>query len=139
MPRGINQVHTVFVPVSRGVMQANAFCFDGDATLALEVHGVEHLRGHLALGERAGELEQAIGQGRFPMVNVRDNTKIPDVLGIHSSLASQPAPNAAMMPTLPKTHASFEQASVPQIIALRKCHGITGRIGRRDTGAQSDE
>jgi len=38
---------------------------DGDAALALEVHSVEHLRTHLLVGERAGALEQAVGEVEF--------------------------------------------------------------------------
>ena len=53
----INQIHPVLVPIASGVMQANAFGFDGDAALALEVHRIEHLRRHFAMAQRAGELQ----------------------------------------------------------------------------------
>ena len=79
----VDQVQAVFVAVARGVMQANAFRFDGDAALALQVHRVEHLRAHFALGQRAGQLQQAVGQRGFAVVNVRDDAEIPDVLRIH--------------------------------------------------------
>ena len=86
----IDQIQAVFVAVARGVMQANAFGFDGDAALALEVHRIEHLRGHFALGERAGEFEQAVGQRGFAVVDVRDDAEIADELGIHGSLCVGP-------------------------------------------------
>src|SRR5271168_4684325 len=38
------------------------------------------------MGERAGELEQPVGQGGFSVVDVRDDAEIPDVLGIHGFL-----------------------------------------------------
>ena len=79
----VDQVQAVFVAVARRVVQADAFGLDGDAALALEVHGVEHLRGHFALAERAGQLEQAVGQRGFAVVDVRDDAEIPDELGIH--------------------------------------------------------
>ena len=41
---------------------------------------------HLALAERPGKLQQAVGQRGFAVVNVRDDAKIADVLGIHGSL-----------------------------------------------------
>ena len=66
-------------------MQADAFRFDGDSALALEVHGIEHLRRHFALGERAGQLEQTVGQRGFAVVDVRYDAEIPDELGIHGS------------------------------------------------------
>ena len=56
---------------------------DGDAALALEIHGVEHLRLHLARLESAGELEEAICQRRLAMVDVRDDREVPNVGLIH--------------------------------------------------------
>src|SRR5262249_26169458 len=46
---------------------------DRDAALALEVHVVEHLVLALALGDRAGELDQAVGERRLAVVDVRDD------------------------------------------------------------------
>ncbi len=119
----VDQVQRVIQPVFGAVVEAHRAGFDGDAALALEIHRVEHLRGHLALAERAGKLEQAIGQGGLAVVDVRDNAKIPDVLGIHGSLACLAAPNAAEMLILPATRAPFKQSSVPQIIAPGKERG----------------
>ena len=81
--RRVDQIQAIFVPILRGVVQANALRLDRDAALALEVHRVEHLRLHFALAERAGQLEQSVGQGRFAMVDVGDDAEIADVLGIH--------------------------------------------------------
>jgi hypothetical protein len=49
---------------------------DGDATLTLEVHVVEHLPLGYLYGFRM--FEQPVGQGRFAVVDMRDDTKIPD-------------------------------------------------------------
>ena len=51
---------------------------DGDATLFLQIHVVEHL----SLGNlnRVGVLQQAVSQGRFAMVNMRNDTEIPYVI-----------------------------------------------------------
>ena len=43
------------------VVQAHGVSLDGDAALALQVHGVQHLLHHFALRERAGRFEQAVG------------------------------------------------------------------------------
>jgi hypothetical protein len=56
---------------------------DGDAALALQIHVVEHLRFHLAPGDSAGEFEQAVGQGGFAVVDVRDDREISDAFGVH--------------------------------------------------------
>jgi hypothetical protein len=53
--------------------------FDGDAALAFKVHGVEDLLAHLALRQRAGGFEQAVGKGAFAMVDMGDDGKISDV------------------------------------------------------------
>jgi hypothetical protein len=38
---------------------------------------------HLALRERAGHFEQAIGKRGFAVIDVRDDTKIADELWVH--------------------------------------------------------
>jgi len=49
---------------------------DRDAALALQVHGVEHLLAHLTFLERAGGLDQSVGEGGFAVVDVGDDTKL---------------------------------------------------------------
>src|SRR5467141_1586312 len=66
-------------------MQADAFCFDGDAALALEVHGIEDLFVHFALGQGASHFEQAVGERGFAVVDVRDDAEISNELGVHFS------------------------------------------------------
>ena len=56
---------------------------DGDAALALQVHGVEHLLHHFALGEGAGDLEQPVGQRGLAVVDVRNDREIADEFAIH--------------------------------------------------------
>src|SRR5436309_14693007 len=57
---------------------------DGDAAFALQVHRVEHLRLHLARGERASQLEQPIGQRGFAVVDVSNNGEIAEKSGVHN-------------------------------------------------------
>ena len=66
--------------VLRRVHHADGVRLDGDAALALQVHRVEHLRLHLARGQRAGQLQQAVGERGFAMIDVRDDREIADVL-----------------------------------------------------------
>ena len=79
----VDQVEPVVVSVFGLVMQADAFGFDGDAALALQVHGVEHLLVHFALSERAGHFQQAVGERGFAVVDVRDDAEIAYELWIH--------------------------------------------------------
>ena len=53
---------------------------DGDPALALDIHVVENLFGHLAFAKAPADLNQPVGNGRFAMVDMRDNRKIPDVV-----------------------------------------------------------
>ena len=49
---------------------------DGDATLAFQVHGIEHLFAHLAMTERGGQLQHAVGQRGFAVVDVGDDAEV---------------------------------------------------------------
>src|SRR5260370_29020262 len=66
-------------------MQANTFCLDGDAALALEVHGIENLFVHFALRERPGHFEETISQRGLAVVDMRDDAEISNELRVHCS------------------------------------------------------
>src|SRR5260370_16919645 len=66
-------------------MEANAFRLDGDAALALEVHGVKNLFVHFALRQRAGHFEQAVSERGFAVVDVRDDAEVSNELRVHFS------------------------------------------------------
>ena len=66
------------MPSSARIIQAHGVGLDGDAALALQVHGVEHLLHHFALRQRAGRLEQPVRQRRFAVIDVRNDGEIPD-------------------------------------------------------------
>ena len=74
--RGVDQVELVALAVARLIVQRHALRLDGDAALALQVHRVEHLGLHLARLEAAAQLDQAVGERRFAVVNVRDDGEI---------------------------------------------------------------
>lgn len=76
MARGVGQIELVADTVCRLILHGNRVGFDGDSTLALEVHRIKKLFLGLPLLDRSGKLQQAVGEGRFPMVNVRDDAKI---------------------------------------------------------------
>ena len=80
----VDEVQLVIVAVLAAVVEAHRMRFDGDASLALQVHGVEHLFHHFALGERARYFQQAVGQRGFAVVDVRDDREVPDELAVHA-------------------------------------------------------
>ena len=73
---------------------------DGDPALALEIHRVEDLRLHLTRLERAGELEQAVGQRRLAVIDVRDDREIADESLVHSGQTI--IPHASSPPAAPR-------------------------------------
>src|SRR4029453_10482462 len=62
------------------VLEAHGVLLDGDAALALEIHGVEELLGHLALGQGPGAFEKAVRERRLAVVDVGDDREISDVV-----------------------------------------------------------
>ena len=83
VPRRINEVQLVHLPVLTAVVEADGLRLDRDAALAFEIHTVEHLCLHLALRERSRVLDEAVGDGGFAVVDVGDDGKIADMLLIH--------------------------------------------------------
>jgi len=81
--RGVDQVQLVVAAVGGPVRHCDGVHLDCDPALPLEVHGVEDLRPHLAEGERAGPLEQPVGQRRLAVIDVRDDREVADALGFH--------------------------------------------------------
>ena len=84
VPRRVDQVEDVGLPVLGRVVQPDGMRLDGDAALALEIHRVEHLRLHLAGLQRAGRLEKAVGQRRLAVIDMGDDGEIADALRIHA-------------------------------------------------------
>ena len=78
--RRVDQVELVVFPVLRFVAETDRARLDGDAALAFEVHIVEDLFLHLVQIKRPGLLEDAVGKRRFPVVDMRDDREIANVL-----------------------------------------------------------
>ena len=78
MAGGIDQVQVVGLAIRRRINQAHGLRLDGDAALALDIHAVEHLRVHFALGQAAAMLDQAVGERRFSMIDMGDDGEVAD-------------------------------------------------------------
>lgn len=61
---------------------------DSDSLLALQVHAVQKLGFHIAALHGAGQLQQPVGQSRFAMVDMGDDTEIADMVLFHPSSIS---------------------------------------------------
>ena len=83
VPGSIDQVELVSLAILRGVHHTDGMGLNGNAAFALQVHGIEHLRLHLARSERPGQLQQAVRQRGFAVVDMRDDGKIAEESGVH--------------------------------------------------------
>ena len=74
----VDQVELVALPGD-----ADRLGLDRDAPFPLELHRVEHLLAHLARRDRLGELEDAVGERRLAVVDVRDDREVADAALVH--------------------------------------------------------
>jgi len=79
MPGGVDEVQVVGLAVFGDIRQRDRLGLDGDAALALDRIGVEHLRLHLAGLEATAKLDDAIGQRGLAVVDVGDDGEVADV------------------------------------------------------------
>ena len=83
MARGVDEVELVHLAVLGGVVHGDGAGLDGDAAFPLDVHVVEDLVLHRPLVHALGQLEDAVGQGGFAVVDVRDDAEVADVVSCH--------------------------------------------------------
>ncbi len=85
MSGSVDQVELIFLPIRGQIVQTNTLGLDGDAALTLQVHGVEHLRGHLCAGVSApvSSSRRSASVDTVAVVDVRDDTKIAYETRIH--------------------------------------------------------
>ena len=74
--RRVDEVQNIVLPVVCTIIEPDGARLDGDAALALEVHGVQDLVLHLALVDSVALLQKPVGKGRLAVVDVRDDGKI---------------------------------------------------------------
>ena len=79
--RRVDQVELIDEAIVRFVVELDGLRLDRDATLALEVHRVEHLILRLARGDRAARFEDPIGERGFAVIDVRDDREVTDAIG----------------------------------------------------------
>ena len=80
MAGGVDEVEMVGLAVVGPVDDAHRLRLDGDAALALDVHGIEHLVHHVALGHSARRLQDAVGDGGLAVIDMRDDGEVSNVL-----------------------------------------------------------
>jgi len=83
MSWGVDQVKNIFFSIFCVIDGADSLGLDGNAALPLQIHVVQYLRLHLAAGQKAGHLDDAVCQSGFAVVNVGDDTEIADLALVH--------------------------------------------------------
>ena len=63
----------VSLAVLRGKGQGYALRFNRNAAFTLNIHGVENLSGHFTVGQASTNLNKAVSNGRFAVVNMGNN------------------------------------------------------------------
>src|SRR5260221_5891413 len=135
MSRCVDQIELVVLPVLRGVAHADGLRLDRDALLALEVHLVEHLLGHVALGDRASVFEQAVGKGGFAGIDVGNDAEVPDVALIHMYRLSPATPvNSQIVVGVRATRRPFRQRAVRVRADARRLRATAGVVTPRPRG-----
>ena len=76
MARGVDEIQLVPLPVLGVVQQRDALGLDGDAALALQVHGVQDLFLHFAGVQPPAQLDQPVGERGFAVIDVGNDRKI---------------------------------------------------------------
>jgi hypothetical protein len=80
VPRGVDQVELIDLTIAGLVFEGRRLGLDGDAALALDVHRIEHLRFHFAVGETTTALDQAVRERALAVVDVGNDGKVADVI-----------------------------------------------------------
>ena len=78
--RRIDEIELIDLAGDRFETERHALCLDGDAALALQIHGIENLRLHLPSVETTALLDESIRQGRFAVIDVSNDRKVADIL-----------------------------------------------------------
>ena len=78
VPGRVDEVELVALPGD-----AHGLGLDRDAAFPLELHRVENLFAHLARRDGVGQLEDAIGERRLAVVDVRDDREVADAALFH--------------------------------------------------------
>ena len=79
MTGSIDEIELVLLAVLRVIHERDGVALDGDAPLALDIHRVENLVAELAFGNAPAPLNETIGKGRLPVVDMRDDAEVADL------------------------------------------------------------
>ena len=76
----IDEIKLVGLAIVRRVVERHTLRFDRDTALALEIHRIQDLLGHLPLGQAAAQMNEAVRQRGLAVIDVGDDRKVAYVL-----------------------------------------------------------
>ena len=80
MPRCIDQVEIEGLSPGVRIRQAHGLALDRDAPFPLDVHRVEDLVAEIPVFHQADVLDQTVGQGGFPVIDVGNDAEVSYVI-----------------------------------------------------------
>ena len=86
--RGVDQVEHIRFAVFCRILKSYGLRFDRDTAFTFEVHRVEDLRFHFSFRECSCIFNQTVGNRRFAVVDMCDDTKITNVFLVHENRSS---------------------------------------------------
>lgn len=89
MAGGVNEVEKINLAITGPILQCGRLGLDGDTPLTLQIHRVEHLLLHLAIGESSTDLDDPVGQGALSMVDMGNDGKVSNILQIDDTRFSE--------------------------------------------------
>ena len=76
MPRGVNEIQTIFMPIMCHIFERNALGLNRDSPLPFELHRIENLLEHFTAIQTTALLDQSVRQRRFTVVYVGDDREV---------------------------------------------------------------
>ena len=74
--RCIDEIQLIVLAVLGLVHQRHALCLDGNAAFPFQIHRIEHLIRHFAIGQATAMLNETVGKRRLAVVDVRDDREV---------------------------------------------------------------
>ena len=78
VPRCINQIKNIFLSVLRLIDDADSLRLNRDSAFPFDIHIVQNLRLHLPFRQCPGLLNNTVCQSGLSVINMRNNTKVPN-------------------------------------------------------------
>ena len=75
----IDEIELISLAVFGVIVQRYTMCLDSNPALSLDIETIQDLMFHLTIAQPAAQMNKAVSQGRFAMIDMGDNGKVTDV------------------------------------------------------------